>query len=253
MSRAAVILIHGLGAHTGRWEFLAGFLTQKGFSCYAPVLQGSGESSVGIKGHLDSFKINYEDILELTKQIKHERPGEKVFLLGESLGGLLAFMLAIEYKEYYNGVVLISPAFNNGMHFPLIDLLTFLPMVFLSPQGMIKLPFTAAMITRDTEYQAKIESDSREIRFASARLLFNILKEGRRAQKIAGRLEQPILFLLSGKDYMVDVAASRRVYANLMMEDKTLIEYSDMLHALSIDLGREKVFADIVSWLSRHL
>jgi alpha-beta hydrolase superfamily lysophospholipase len=253
MSRAAVILIHGLGAHTERWEFLADYLVQKGFSCYAPILQGSGECSVGVKGHLDSFKINYEDILELTKQIKHEHPGQKVFLLGESLGGLLAFMLAINFKDNYAGVVLISPAFKNGMLFPLLDQLCFYPMAFFTPQGMIKLPFTAAMCTRDPQYQAKMEQDPRELRSGSAGLLFNILKEGIKAQKIAGRLELPVLFLLAGKDYLVDVAASRRVYANLMLEDKTLIEYSDMLHALSIDLGREKVFADIEKWLLRHL
>ena len=36
-------------------------------------------------------------------------------------------------------------------------------------------------------------------------------------------------------------------------EDKQLIEYPEMFHALSIDLDREKVFADILNWVERRI
>jgi alpha-beta hydrolase superfamily lysophospholipase len=31
-----------------------------------------------------------------------------------------------------------------------------------------------------------------------------------------------------------------------------MIEYPDMRHALSIDIGKEKVFKDITDWASEH-
>ncbi|MCK7489600.1 MAG: lysophospholipase [Anaerotruncus sp.] len=63
-----------------------------------------------------------------------------------------------------------------------------------------------------------------------------------------GDLTVPVLFLVPGDDRLVDERAGRRLFAKIALADKTLIEYPDMLHALSIDVGRDKVFADIAAW-----
>ena len=43
------------------------------------------------------------------------------------------------------------------------------------------------------------------------------------------------------------------VFDGLPLKDKTKSEYPEMLHALSIELGREKVFADILNWLEKRI
>jgi alpha-beta hydrolase superfamily lysophospholipase len=67
------------------------------------------------------------------------------------------------------------------------------------------------------------------------------------------QLKTPVLFLLAGKDLLVDPRESESVFKKLKIKDKTLIKYPEMLHALSIDLGREKVFEDIFSWLTKRI
>jgi alpha-beta hydrolase superfamily lysophospholipase len=71
-----------------------------------------------------------------------------------------------------------------------------------------------------------------------------------RAKRLAKSIEHPALFLLSGRDLLVDPRESRAVFKELRSRDKTLIEYPEMLHALSIEAEREKVFSDILAWLS---
>ena len=48
--------------------------------------------------------------------------------------------------------------------------------------------------------------------------------------------------------FTADGIPNRRLFAKLSIADKTIVEYPEMLHALSIELGREEVFRDILDW-----
>ena len=55
------LLVHGLGAQSARWEFIAGYLKTREISSYAIELKGYGETK-DLKGHIDSFDVYYNDI-----------------------------------------------------------------------------------------------------------------------------------------------------------------------------------------------
>jgi alpha-beta hydrolase superfamily lysophospholipase len=63
----------------------------------------------------------------------------------------------------------------------------------------------------------------------------------------------PTIFLVAGDDSIADPVASAKLFGSVAAKDKTLIEYPDMLHALSLDLGRENVFRDILNWAEQRL
>ncbi len=117
--RAVFLLVHGLGAHSARWEFLAGTLALEGYASYGIELRGFGRTPDRPRGHVDSFRIWDHDILALRDIIGKDHPGRKVFLLGESMGGLIAFNLACRHPEAFAGQVLIAPAFKSALKFPL--------------------------------------------------------------------------------------------------------------------------------------
>ena len=66
--RAIFLLIHGLGAHSGRWEFFANYTMQYGFSSYAIELKGFGYTRHK-KGHIDSLDIYEKDICPLKSRL----------------------------------------------------------------------------------------------------------------------------------------------------------------------------------------
>jgi lysophospholipase len=84
--RAALLLVHGLGSYGGRWSFLAEFLLKEGISSYAIDLRGFGETP-GLKGHVGSLGVYYEDIKSLRGIIVKDCPGRKIFLCGETWAG----------------------------------------------------------------------------------------------------------------------------------------------------------------------
>lgn len=251
--QAVLLLVHGMGAHSARWNFLADHFQAKGYASYALELKGYGATTDRPRGHLDTFNIYYADILALRAIIQKEHPGRKVFLLAESLGGLIAFLTACRHPDKFAGQILISPAFQNGMKFKLSAYLTLLGSIFINAKKTIEMPFTSAMCTRDPAYQKVMDHNPDESRVASVKMLVNIIFAQLAALKLAKTLRVPSLFLIAGKDYLVNADSARHVFAGLKLRDKTKIEYPEMLHALSIDLGREKVFDDILYWLGKRL
>jgi acylglycerol lipase len=251
--RAVFLLVHGLGAHSARWEFLAGSLVRHGYASYGLELRGFGQSPERPRGHVDSLRVWERDILGLREVIIRENPGRKVFLLGESIGGLLAFNLVCRNPDTFAGQTLISPDFKNGLKFPLSSYLNLAALILIRPKKTIPVPYDSTMCTRDTAYQAVMDASPDELRIASLKCLMSILAEQMRCPRLARKLHVPSLFLISGKDLLVDERTSRKIFEKLALEDKTLIEYPDMLHALSIDVGRERVFQDIVDWTGRRV
>jgi alpha-beta hydrolase superfamily lysophospholipase len=59
--------------------------------------------------------------------------------------------------------------------------------------------------------------------------------------------------LLSGADTFVCSRASRKIFEGIKFKDKQIIEYPDMRHALTMELGREEVFGDMLKWLEKRI
>ncbi|MBI5124336.1 MAG: alpha/beta hydrolase, partial [Candidatus Omnitrophica bacterium] len=102
--------------------------------------------------------------------------------------------------------------------------------------------------TRDPDYLKKIEADYDKDLLSTSKILVDIffIQLYLRFSKID--LKVPVLFLIAGDDKLVDNGASKRFFKKLKVKDKTLIEYPGMYHSLSVDLGKEKVFSDILKW-----
>ena len=251
--KAVFLLVHGMGAHTARWHFLARHLAADGYASYAPELRGYGRTPERPRGHIDSFKVWDRDVLAMREMIGRDFPGKKVFLLGESMGGLIAFDLAGRHAGKFAGAVLISPAFKNGMKFPLTVYVKFVPFLLFNPTHMVDVPFTSETATRDLEYAAVMNANPDELRVASLKLLAGFMPVQARAGRLAKKYTVPTLFLIPGIDHLIDGKASRKLFKKVAAPDTTLIEYPEMFHALSIDLDREKVFRDIVDWAGQRV
>ncbi len=246
---AVLLLVHGLGAHSARWEFLAEIFLFHNISSYAIELKGCGETP-DLKGHIDSFDIYYNDIRSLGDIIIKENPGKKIFLAGESLGGLIAYVFALTNPDLFAGLVALSPAFSNRFKLSVLySIKVFLPLLY-NPKKQHKMPFTSRMCTQDATYEKAMDADHREHRLATSKFLLNLLTAQTRAKSLKDRYDMHILFLLSGNDEIVDPEVSKRIFERLTARDKKMLQYPGMRHSLSIDTGKEKVAGDIIKWVA---
>jgi acylglycerol lipase len=251
--RAVFLLVHGLGAHSARWDFFGRYAAEKGYASYAIELRGFGRTPERPRGHIDSFEVWHRDLLTLRDTIERDFPGKKVVLAGESMGGLIAYDLAGRHPGLFGGAVLMAPAFKNGLKFPLSAYVKVALVTPFRPASMIDLPFTSEMATRDPDYAAVMDANPDELRTASLKLMAGFLPVQARAGRLARGFTPPALFVIPGIDHLVDEGGARRIFAKLAAADKTILEYPDMFHALYIDLGREKVFADMLEWTGKRI
>ena len=250
--KAVILLVHGLGAHSGRWGFLAEFFLKNNISSYAIELKGFGETE-DLKGHVGSMETYFSDIRELRNVAAQENPGKKIFILGESMGGLIAFLIAGREEGLFDGLVCVSPAFKSRIKFSLMEYIDIITGFIYNPRKQFKVNFDSSMCTRDSEYLKILETDPGEHRLATSKLLLNLVFAQIKAAGLKDKISSPVLFLLAGYDKLVDPENSERIFDNLNLKDKAIIIYPAMYHALSIDIGREKVFSDILKWIDRLL
>ena len=243
-----MLLVHGLGAHSDRWEFLADFFRQNKIRSYALELKGFGQTK-DLPGHIDSFKIYDKDIRRLYNIITQENPGQKIVLVGESMGGLIGFRFVSANSGMFAGLICISPAFEGRPQFSALEYIKILSALIYNPKKQFKMPFSPEMCTRDVEYQKVMYADYEKDRLASAKTMINIFQAQIQARILKSQIKIPVLFLLAGTDKVVNAQISANVFKRLTAEDKLIIKYPKMYHALSLDLGREKVFMDILKWI----
>ena len=56
-AKAVFMLVHGLGAHSARRDFLASFLARNGYTSYGIELKGFGRTPERPRGHVDSYRV----------------------------------------------------------------------------------------------------------------------------------------------------------------------------------------------------
>lgn len=240
--KAKLILIHGLGANSSWWESFASESLKNGFSSYA----------IDLREHR-SFAEFFDLINNLLIKIKEDNPGKKIFAVGESMGALIILSMALKSQAIFDGLVCIAPAFNSKTPLKLKDYFRIFAPLFYDRNKRCSLPVTSDMCTRDPAYLKMIESTyDKDVMFTS-QVLFDIFITQLSMRLSKMRIDSPLLFLVAGHDLLVYSEDSVKVFGRLISQDKTLIEYPGMYHALSIELGKEKVFQDIWAWVDKRI
>ncbi len=83
--KGVICLVHGLGEHSGRYEYWSGLLNQAGYSILSYDLRGHGKSG-GIRGHISSFDEYLADTDLLLQEAKDKYPGTPLLFIWTQLG-----------------------------------------------------------------------------------------------------------------------------------------------------------------------
>ncbi|MFA5143585.1 MAG: alpha/beta fold hydrolase [Candidatus Omnitrophota bacterium] len=250
--RAVFLLVHGIGAHSGRWEAMADFFLLNGIASYAVDLKDFDRRGAPEKSSY-RFRDYYDKISRLYEIAVKENPEKKVFLVGESMGALISFSLVSGRPSPFSGLVCLSPAFANRHRLAIADGLKMLTALLCDRHKSFKLPFDSSMCTRDEACSRRLEEDPREYRSIPVIEIFDILSSQFKARFGRKKIGIPLLFLIAGDDRIVDSSAAKRVFKRVAAADKMFVEFPDMRHALSIDLGKEKVSMEILNWVEKRL
>lgn len=246
--RAALIFIHGLGGHSDRYQECGRAWAGRGVSTYAIELAGFGRTE-GPRGHVDTFDRYHHDLEILLARVMADHSRRPVFLLGESMGGIIAVDFVTRRPALLSGLILVAPSFQDRLNVPLGRKAEALMHVVARHRKWYDVPWNPNDFTRDPDLIAFLDSDPMEVRKVTAQFYFAYTPVAGRARKAAPFLNLPVLMLLPGEDRMIDSDYSKGFFERIRSGDKKLVEYPGHFHALLLDTGREAVTADVAAWI----
>lgn len=250
-SRAILINLHGLGDHSGLYPTLVEHFITRGFSVHGPDLRGNGRSP-GQRAYIARWEVFREDLGRFVELVRSEEPNLPVFLLGNSLGGLIVLEYALHRPEGLRGVIAASPPLGRiGIPAPLLALGRVMSRVL--PRFALRTGMDLGGLARDPAVAATLLSDPLFHRWGTARLSTEVVAAIERVQAGAPRFPLPVLVLHGGADRMVLPDGSRTFIRNVGHPDRQLLEYPEGYHVLFADIDHERVLADVERWIMARL
>jgi alpha-beta hydrolase superfamily lysophospholipase len=247
--KATLTLLHGIGEHSGRYAHLTDHMTIRGFEVWACDLRGHGRSG-GKRGHINSFDDYLDEIGLLIKMAKDRDPAKKVFLLGHSLGGLIAPEYALRNASQLTGLILSAPALRDKVKVPPAKAFLARILSQLAPTYSTTTGLDPNLLSRDPEVVRKYVEDPLVHAVATARFFTEFRRAQHETMRSADKITLPCLVLQGGADEIVDVSATSHFFEKLGSSDKTLKIYDGFYHEVLNEPDNESVINDIEAWMS---
>ncbi len=251
--RSLLVLVHGLGEHSGRYEPLLRALSGHRISVVSQDLRGHGRSE-GKRGHVDRFDDYLADLGSLFDTLRAEHSGSPAFLLGHSLGGVIAASYALARPDDLSGLILSSPGFVPRVRVPFWKDEIGRVCSWLVPRLTLRTGIEVEALTHDPDVQAAYRADPLIHHVASTRWYREFLAAGRRCLVEAERLELPLLAFHGGADSVVSSAGTELFVQRARSIDKTMTIFAGLYHETMNETEAERaaVLEHVVTWLDRH-
>lgn len=234
-NNVGVLLLHGFTGSLRTVNGLVPLLDEAGIDHEMPVLRGHGthyRDLVGVTAR-DWYIDGERALLSLAKRV------ERVVVVGLSMGGLVALELGMRQADKVAGLVTLAPAIT------FVDPLTVLSPVLAKLFRFWPAPaaFNDKSLSHTNDNYAKFATDA----------FVSLYRYGHWVRRHLRDVRVPIRILMSKKDQVVAPKVGRLVYDNVASPDKELISYEKSGHEMMQDLEREKVFADVMAFVSRFV
>jgi len=226
-NHVGVVLLHGFTATTAEVRLLAGFLQRFGYTLSAPLLPGHGTQPADLNQTrwLDWYEAAEKAYLELRGKCA------KVFVCGESMGALLALLIASRY-ENVDGIIAVAPAMKiRG--------------IGLSRVMQYFLKFRA-------KNQAEDDLPWKGYTVYPVRGLAQLANLQKVVQKELENITQPLLVFIGGKDTSIHPDSGKIIIEAVRSPEKKLVYMPNSPHVMLLAEEKEEIFQRIQEFIALH-
>ncbi len=247
-SKAAVVICHGMGEHSGRYQNLYGPLEEESYSWFALDHRGHGRSG-GKKGCIDAWDQFVDGLSRLVDIVADLEKGKKIFLVGHSMGGLIAAQYALRFQEKIHALILSGPLFKLSLEVNPVKSAAGKLISSFVPNFTMDNGIDPSFISHDKKVVDAYVADPLVHSRVSARLFTEMTAAMENSLARAGILRLPVLVLHGGDDKLTHPEGSKIFFANLSAEDKELKIYDGFFHEIMNEVEKDRVMADIMNWI----
>jgi alpha-beta hydrolase superfamily lysophospholipase len=247
-ARGAIVLVHGLGEHSGRYDHVVERLLHEGYAVHTVDHRGHGRSD-GSRALIEDMDHVVTDLDILVDQTVAALPGVPVFLLGHSMGGLISLRYALAHQDRLAGMILsASLAQLDPVPKPLDMVARTLSVI--APRAPL-IALDSALVSRDPAVVSDYRSDPLVHHGkVPARTAVQLADSVARFPDTVGAITVPALILYGTADGLCPPAGSVMLGERIGSADTTVTAYDGLFHEILNEPERETVLDDIVGWLA---
>lgn len=225
----AVLMFHSLTNTPFTMYYLANTLYKEGYTVYAPCFSGHQHERI-----LDTLKASVSDWIQdgiKALDFLAENDYDKIIVIGESLGGVVAIKLLIDYPKVDRGIILSTPSFAEWHHQGIYD------------------------EVKDRVYKnarkGLVPNEDKEIQAAHSklkRILTDLNKTINELTEAHSQIQQPVLIGHADEDSIVPVSLAKRLNQSIPRSQINYYETDE--HLLSSSKLNSDLAEDIISFIT---
>jgi len=246
-ARAVVLGLHGFGDYSNAFAAAGERLSAQGVRLVAYDQRGFGKAPGRGRWHGTGRMV--QDAADAVALLARGYPERPVYVLGLSMGGAIAMIMAAERPEMpLAGLALVAPAVWGRQSMPWLQRQALwlsahaLPWYPVSGQGLnIKPSDNLAMLRR-------FAKDPLVMKQFRVDLVWGLANAMDAAVRAAAHLRVPSLFLYGLRDELVPLEPTRRALLMVPAGSRRVAAYPNGFHMLLRDLNGGEAVDDLAAW-----
>jgi len=245
-ARAAVLLLHGIAEHGGRYEHVGRRLADAGFDVVAVDHRGCGRSG-GRRGHVDRWSQFTDDVEDQLAQIREL--GLPTVLLGHSMGGLMATRYCVDTdRPQPDLLVLSAPALEAEIATHLRLAAPVLSRI--APTLVVREDGDPSFLSRDPKVGEVFYADPYRVPYPTARLGHELVTAMQEARAGVASITLPLLVVHGTDDRLVPASASD-IFETLPNAERIL--YEGLRHEVFNEAEGLEIVDAVIDWINPRL
>jgi len=249
--RAVLVIIHGAGEHSGRYQNLIDTLVPAGYVLASYDQRGHGRSE-GRRGHINSWKEYRKDLDLFFDLIEKLYPDQNKSIYGHSMGA----MTLLDYQEHSSRDLTSAIVSGNALMptdaAPPLLVMIAKALSWVMPKMLLQVKLEGSSLSRDPEVARSYMEDPLVHWKRSVRWGTEALKTLKRINKSSSKFNLPVMCMHGEKDPLLAVEGAHQFFNAVKIPDKVLHIYPNGLHEPHNDLYYQKAVNDVREWLDKH-
>jgi acylglycerol lipase len=239
-ARVSVLIVHGLGEHSGRYHHVGRFFNERGLDVTAFDLRGHGLSA-GRRAYVR----RWSDYLDDVEDMLGELAAANTVLYGHSLGGLIVTSYAVSNRPQPDALIASAPALDDTLS-PVLHSLSKL-LGPLLPTVAVASGITGDQLSRDPEVGIAYFADPLVLTKTTLGLGAQALRAREAAIPQLNRIQIPTLTIQGSEDTLVPPSASA-----LLEPHAHRLLYEGLRHDCHNEPEKAKVLSDLADWIDEQ-
>jgi acylglycerol lipase len=252
--RAALLFVHGLAEHSGRYDHVARHFAARGYASHAIDYAGHGRSP-GPRVHVDAFDPWLDDVAAGLALVRRTHPVLPVVAVGHSQGGLIVLLQGLRDPDDRAATVVSSPFLGVAPPSRPAGALRAATKLLMrvAPRLLVPNKVHADWLSHDPAVGPAYLADPLVSRKVSAGWFRALQRAFASAREGAPRWASPLLVLASRGDHLVDADATARWVAAAPKEHVSSVFWDDLHHELFNETTKTDVYDAMERFLDARL